>query len=213
MENTVWYNKKRWLILSILFSPAFLYIVWKNDYMKTWLRVILTAPIVLFMWAIFKNPDSLNNKKYNSQTTASTTQKVEPEKEIGLNDVLHTDYFEIIAKNVALQDEVKTTNQFADLKKENGNQYLIFEIEFKNIDNESRMLTAGSLFINYNGKEYEYDKVETIIAKGWEPLLEQVNPLTTSTKVLVYKIPKEIKGKIYWKPGRTDKRIYLGSID
>jgi hypothetical protein len=44
--------------------------------------------------------------------------------------------------------------------------------------------------------------------------LEQLNPLTQKTTNLVYKIPKEIKGPAYYKPGRADndQRIFLGDL-
>jgi len=63
------------------------------------------------------------------------------------------------------------------------------------------MLMDGSVWINYNGKDYEFDKSESIMAEGWGLFLDQINPLISKTTNLVYKIPAEIKGDIYWQPG------------
>ena len=63
------------------------------------------------------------------------------------------------------------------------------------------MLMDGSVWINYNGKDYEFDKSESIMAEGWGLVLDQINPLISKTTNLVYKIPAEIKGDIYWQPG------------
>lgn len=76
------------------------------------------------------------------------------------------------------------------------------------------MLIDGELLINYNGKDYTFDKAETILAEGYGLLLEQINPLTTKKTKLVYKVPSELRGSIFWKPGRarSDEIILLGDI-
>ncbi len=114
-----------------------------------------------------------------------------------------------------LSDRVNTGNQFASLNPEEGNMYLIINASFKNTDNESRMLVDGSVWINYKGKDYQFDHSETIMLEGWGVLLDQINPLTTKTTNLVYKLPKEIKGPAYWQPGRTSssERIFLGNLE
>lgn len=115
---------------------------------------------------------------------------------------------------MSLEDRVNTGNEFADLKPEQGNMYLVINATFKNIDKESRMLLDGSVWINYNGKDCEFDKSETVMLEGWGLLLDQINPLTSKTTHLVYKIPAEIKGNAYWQPGRADsgQKILLGNL-
>ena len=165
-----------------------------------------------------------NAKSSETDTTSSETNKEtsEPEKvveeeksnEIGIGQTLQTDYFAITVNKVSVQERVNTGNQFADLKKEEGNNYLIINASFKNTDNESRMLVDGSVWINYNGKDYEFDKSETVMLEGWGIILDQINPLTSKTTNIVYKIPSEIKGNAYWQPGRADndQRILLGNL-
>lgn len=146
---------------------------------------------------------------------SSTEQRVTEEpKGVDVGQVLHTEYFDIIVNEVRLKDRVNTGNQFANRKPEQGNMYLIINTSFKNTDNESRMLMNGSVWINYNGKDYEFDKAETVMLEGWGLILDQINPLTTKTTNLVYKIPAEIKGDAYWQPGRAgrNQRILLGTL-
>ncbi len=77
------------------------------------------------------------------------------------------------------------------------------------------MLMDGVVIINYNGKDYNFDKSETVMADGWGLLLDQINPLTTKTTKLVYKIPAEITGNAYYKPSRSGSNdiIDLGIIE
>ena len=141
-------------------------------------------------------------------------QTTETPTGVKVGEVLKTEYFEIVVNKVQVKDRVSTGNEFSDLKPENGNSYLIINATFKNTDEESRMLVDGSVWINYNGKNYEFDKSETILAEGWGLLLDQINPLTSKTTNLVYKIPTEIKGEAYWQPGRSDddEKISLGTL-
>jgi hypothetical protein len=145
----------------------------------------------------------------------SKTEKQKTEKvQIGINQVLHTNYFDVTVNDVKVVSSVNTGNEFVNLPHEKGMGYLIVNTTFKNTDTESRMLTDGSVFINYNGKEYKFDKTETIMLEGWGASLKQINPLTSITTNLVYKIPAEIRGVMHYLPGRSDNdvRIYIGEI-
>lgn len=70
----------------------------------------------------------------------------------------------------------------------------------------------GEVLINYNGKQYKFDHSETILLDGWGLSFKQINPLTKETTNLVYKIPAEIKGEVYYRSERSDKKdlIVLG---
>ncbi len=163
--------------------------------------------VIVFMVLAFGSEDS------DTASIENNTETIETEI-INIGETGVTDYFEILVNKVVVSDRVNTGNQFADLNREPGNQYLAFKITFKNIDNESRMFTDGDVLINYNGKEYRYDKSETILLEGWGTMLDQINPLTSKTTNLVYKIPQEITGDLYWRPGRNSKNVtfYLGNI-
>jgi len=152
--------------------------------------------------------------KNTVESTVAETKEESKSNDIGIGQVLKTDYFEITVNKVETAKKVNTGNQYLDLKQEAGSKYLILDVSIKNIDSESRMLTSGSVFIQYNGKNYEFDKDETVLADGWGLLLDQINPLLTKKTKLVYKIPEEISGVGRWNPGRTnsDDIISLGEI-
>jgi hypothetical protein len=170
---------------------------------------------------LLKTDRSKYSNSSSSNTIVTTTQpevvpkEVAVQKEIGVGDVLATDYFAIKVNSATLNKRVWTGDDFTSLKQEQGIEYLIVDVTFKNIDSESRMIIDGSVFIQYGGKMYEYDKSETILADGWGLLLDQINPLTTKRTKLVYKLPSEISGPAYYRPGRNsnDNQIFLGNLN
>ena len=211
-----WYDKT-WLVvvLCIFFFPVGLYALWKNATISKGWKIGVTVVIALIVLAQIGKDKKGGSTLADNSSSTSTEQKTEAPKGVGVGEVLHTDYFDIVVNSVSLEDRVNTGNEFADKKPEQGNLYLIIDASFKNTDKESRMLIDGSVWVNYNGKDYEFDKAETILLEGWGLLLDQINPLTTKTTKLVYKIPAEVKGPAYWQPGRadSDQRILLCNLN
>ncbi|HLO73888.1 MAG TPA: DUF4352 domain-containing protein [Flavobacterium sp.] len=177
-------------------------------------KKILIGFGVLIVIGIISNAGKEKKEKTVEKSSNSKEQVVEKQTGVKIGEILKTDYFDITANKVDLTDRVNTGNEFSDLKPEEGNKYLIINSTFKNTDSESRMIIEGSVWINYNGKDYEFDKSESVMAEGFGALLEQINPLTSITTNLVYKIPAEITGDAYWQPGRSDddERIFLGTL-
>jgi hypothetical protein len=184
----------------------------KPIYKKWWFWVI--AVIVLIAIVPKGNKQSQSPQPDQSGTQAESKQAEMTKSLPTVGQSLTTTYFEIKLNKLRVADRVSTGNQFADIAPEEGNRFIIMNVTFKNIDNESRMIDEGSLFITYNGKEYEFDKSETIMLEGWGFFLDQINPLTYKTTNIVYKIPAEIKGPVYWEPGRNfkDKRFFCGNL-
>ncbi len=213
-----WYDKT-WLVvlLCIFFFPVGLYALWKNSFISKGWKIGVTIIIAFIVLAKIgeDNPSASKPVVGSSSSSDLPAEEVVEVQGVGVGEILHTDYFDIAVNKVSLQDRVNTGNEFADLNPEPGTMYLIINASFKNIDNESRMLMDGSVWINYNGKDYEFDKSEMIMLEGWGLMLDQINPLTTKTTNLVYKIPAEINGDAFWQPGRadSDERIALGSLN
>jgi len=166
---------------------------------KKWWFIALAAIVVLLIISRFL-PDS------------TTTDS--PQKRVGIGEVLKTDYFDVVVNNATIDNHISTGNQFVDIPEQPGNKFVILDVTFKNTDNESRMLTDGELIINSNGKEYKYEKSETIMLEGWGLIIDNINPLTSKTTKIVYKIPSDIKGVAFYRPGRAghDEVILLGNL-
>ncbi|MDT4867250.1 hypothetical protein FQZ97_1021480 [compost metagenome] len=124
-------------------------------------------------------------------------------------------YFEVTSDKGTYGSKVGTGNQFAEPKAWEGSRFYIVHASFKNTDTESRLPVEGSLFITYNGKEYEFDSIEPIMLRGYNIWFAKVNPLVTMKTKIVYRIPNEIHGEVFWRPGRnaSDTRLWLGFID
>lgn len=179
--------------------------------MKKNLKHIISA-IVLAVYA-FIAIGSIDEG--DSSTSPSSSTKAENSFNTRqLGETLSTQYFDVTVNKVSVRDRVNTGNQWTDLEKENGNQYLILNITFKNTDNESRLVFDGDVIIVYNGKEFLFDSTETVMLEGWGTF-EQINPLTSITTNIVYKIPSEIKGPAFYRPSRSDRMdlIVIGNIE
>lgn len=176
------------------------------------MKKTLGSIAVLIAFAFIASATGSNSESDNGSPQAMVKSKQAVRVELG--QPLKTDYFEVVVNKVSLKNSVRTGNEFADKEPEEGNMFLILNTSFKNIDNESRMLTDGVVWVEYNGKEYQFDNSETVMLEGWGLMMDQINPLTTKKTNLVYKIPAELKGPAYYQPGRADKdqRIFLGEL-
>ena len=166
---------------------------------------------------INKADDITNNSPSNELRESPKEVSESPKEKItfaNIGDKITTEYFEITLNKAYIDTKIETGNMFADKKEEEGIKYLILDITFKNIDTESRLFLSGSVFINYNGNVYQYDKAETILEKGWGTLFDQINPLILQSTKLVYKIPSEIAGQVFWEPARNVNRkaFFCGRI-
>jgi hypothetical protein len=170
---------------------------------KKILRYLGIPVLILAMFAIFtpKDKTAAAEDKSDSGSSAST---------VGVGTPLQTTYFQVTVNKAYLADRINTGNEFTNLKKQSGTQYLVIDVTFKNTDTESRTITDGEVKINYNGKDYTFDKSETILSEGWGLLLDEINPLTSKRTKLVYKIPSEISGVAYYHPGRSDDDSMIG---
>lgn len=218
-ESKKWYDNKGIVaLLCVLFFPVGLYALWKSRTISKGWKVGVTIVIGIFVVAALGEEDlSETTARSNSQNSTQTESQVEsvPEKEyVETGDVLSTRYFDVTVNRATVQSSVDTGNQFTRLSAEPDILYVILNVTFKNTDNESRMIVEGDLLINYNGTEYKFDKTETIMSEGYGSYFDQINPLTSKTTNLVYKIPEEINGPAYYNPGRSSSNdlIFLGEV-
>lgn len=138
---------------------------------------------------------SIFSAKGNKSTKETT-------KIVKVGESLNTGYFEVTVHGAKITKEIKTGNRYSDLVAQDGVVYLVLDVNFKNIDKESRYITSGNLILFLNDQEYLYDKSETILSKGYGSH-ESINPFLSLRTKIVYKIPSEKFDKIYYEPGRS----------
>ncbi|MEW6061903.1 MAG: DUF4352 domain-containing protein [Bacteroidota bacterium] len=147
-----------------------------------------------------------SNQEQPKSNSEATSYKV--------GEVVKTDYFQVTVNNVYLTRELKTGNEFIDEKyntKLGNSIFLVIDATVKNIDSESRYFPNGILIANYNGKELKYDKAEDIV--GYTFMYEQLNPLIEKTSKVVFRVPNELSGPLFWIPGRSSEKIFLGDSE
>ncbi len=123
-------------------------------------------------------------------------------------------YFEISTDKAYATNKVGTGNSFVEPKTWEGSRFFVVNASFKNLDTESRLPAEGSLLVNYNGKDYVFDTVEPIMLEGYNIWFRGVNPLITMKTKIVYRIPNEIEGEVFWRPGRNSSgtRLWVGRV-
>jgi hypothetical protein len=133
---------------------------------------------------------------------------------IKIGDLLHSGSFDIRIKNVSVSETLRTGNEFADPKPQQGTQFLVIDGDYKNIDSETHTLSSGYVAVDMDEKKLIYDKAELILNDGWGLIFEKVGPAITKSTKLVYRIPLNIKGKVYFYPinNRNDV-IEIGFIE
>jgi len=143
--------------------------------------------------------------------------KVTKQEVVKKGEVLTTDYFDVTVNDLRITSKIESGNPYLDdVIASEGQCFLIINTTFKNTNTESRMIFEGSLEVKTpEGKSYMFDKTESILGvDGYGALLEQINPLTSFTTNIVFQMPKDIKGSIYYHPGRSDgETIDLGKIN
>lgn len=126
-------------------------------------------------------------------------------------------YFDVTVNDCTITKSIDTGNRFTALKPDPDARYLTVNATFKNTDNEGRLPLEGSLIISKDGKDYKFDTTESILSDGYGIRLRSLNPFIKLNTKIVYKVPNELSGDVYWKPGRNaeDKKLwctYLPSV-
>jgi hypothetical protein len=119
-------------------------------------------------------------------------------------------YFDVTVNDCTISKSINTGNRYTTVKPDPDARYLIVNATFKNTDNEGRLPLEGSLLISKDGKDYKFDTTESVMSEGYGIRLRSLNPLIKLTTKIVYKVPNELSGDVYWKPGRNaeDKKLW-----
>lgn len=127
-------------------------------------------------------------------------------------DAMHgqVGYFDVTVNDCTISKSIDTGNRYTTVKPDPDARFLTVNATFKNTDNEGRLPLEGSLFINMDGKDYKFDTTESIMSDGYGIRMRSLNPLIKLNTKIVYRVPNELSGDVYWKPGRNaeDKRLW-----
>lgn len=119
-------------------------------------------------------------------------------------------YFDVTVNDCTLSKSIDTGNRYSAVKPDPDARFLTVNATFKNTDNESRLPLEGSLVISKDDKDFKFDTAETIMSDGYGIRMRSLNPLIKLNTKIVYKVPNELSGVVYWKPGRNaeDKKLW-----
>lgn len=118
-------------------------------------------------------------------------------------------HFQVTLNSCVAKDRVGTGNSFAEPKVWEGSRFLVIDATFKNIDTEGRLPAEGQVIFKSGGKEYLYDHTESILLDGYGIFLDSINPFVSMRTKIVYRIPLELRGEVFWRPGRNSSGISL----
>jgi hypothetical protein len=222
-EKKSWLGNRIVVILALIFLfPLGLYLLWKSDRFPQWgdigiggkawrfVWVGWTAGVFLMIVAASQEPQDMSDQIMKPQNTPASASAEKAALPI-YGETINTGNFEVTMNGHKFSSRVDTGNPFTDIAPQEGNKYVILSATFKNISDRTRMPGSGAVYIEYNGKELKYNPTDLILLDGWGLFFEQMNPLTSTTTRLVFKIPADYSGPVYWEPERG-KRFSLGSI-
>eukprot|EP01133_Synstelium_polycarpum_P001333 gene1333-1526_t len=109
-------------------------------------------------------------------------------------------YFDVTVNDCTISKSIDTGNRYSAVKSDPDARFLTVNATFKNTDNEGRLPLEGSLFISKDDKDFKFDTTETIMSDGYGIRLRSLNPLIKLNTKIVYKVPNELSGEVYWKP-------------
>lgn len=112
------------------------------------------------------------------------------------------------ALQVSVDNAVRTQrlqpSRFEDKEPAPGDSFIVLDVSVRNPGHETRVFNAGPLVVVSGGKEHRIDAPENIIADGYL-LLEAVEPETGVHGRIVYEVPSDLAGDVYWLPGNGQR--------
>ena len=174
---------------------------------------ILFLLFILFA-CIPKSPQEIAREALSQQAKEEVVQKAAKGQYVAsVGEIVRSGYFDVTVNGITGGDRVNVGNPFLDLKPEQGIGYLVLDVTFKNIDNQDQMLFDGTLFFRKDGQEYKINQSVTVMAEGYGIMLNNVSPLTGKRTKIVYKLPSDLVGEIFWLPYGGNTWIHVANIN
>ena len=127
-------------------------------------------------------------------------------------DSARIEHFDISIDSCEVRDTVGARNRAAEPEAWPDSRYLVMQTRFKNTDTEGRVPIAGSALLTMGSRTFEYDHTETVLEQGFGIGLQPVGPLLTLRTKIVYRIPRDATGEVFWKPGRNPAHVSSGVL-
>jgi len=112
------------------------------------------------------------------------------------------------ALQVSIVDALRTRrlqpSRFEDKQPAPGDSFLVLDVSVRNPGRDTRVFNAGPLVVVAGGKEHRFDTPENIIADGYL-LLEALKPGSSLQGRIVYEVPADLDGPMYWLPGNGQR--------
>lgn len=108
--------------------------------------------------------------------------------------------FDYVVNEVKSEDYVSLGYYAEGLRKEENNRYLLVNVSYQNISSIPQNLVDGVVCVVTDTNVYMYQSMQlhSVMGVGWHNA--QPNPLTIEKTTFIYKIPKTMKGKLFYLP-------------
>lgn len=176
--------------------------------------IIIVIPILIVIFIIF---GTSRDDSYESEYVKPKPKEITP---LNIGDVSQGQYFEWAVTDVRYEHVLDTGVKYKEWnpKPEDSTNFLSVKWAIKNIDTKAHRVENGQVEIVSDGKTYVYDKVEMLtIVDGWGSIsYETIGPLITLENWQVFRIPKDLSGKVFFNPTKEatfKKKVYLGYIE
>lgn len=190
-----------WLLLNKGYSNKARY------YGFAWLII---AAILFFNMR--KSNESSSPTYINSNRTESVVDGNNPNikgNKVAINETADIGHFAVTVNSCTIKNSLYI-NEYVKLGSEEGAKFVIIDVSLKNTSSESRMMFEGELqLVGNDGRKLVMDKTELVFSDGYGLLLESINPMLTKRTKIIYKIPSDIPGHIYYVPARNNKNVIV----
>jgi hypothetical protein len=116
---------------------------------------------------------------------------------------------------VGLNDAVRTErlqpSRFEDKQAAPGDTFVVLDVSVRNPGRDTRVFNEGALVVAAGGREHRFATPENILADGYL-LLEALKPGSSVRGKVVYEVPADLAGDVYWLPGNGQRlRVRTGA--
>lgn len=137
----------------------------------------------------------------------------ETEQHYKMQETVKSNYLETKVISVDFASGITNDNGIVIAKAQEGNVLMVVYSTVKNVNTEPERVRMGRLmFRDVSGKEYWFDKPETIIDKDFMP--RSVNPLSTEDFFSVFSVPSAMsQGAWFFCPSGKGKECLVDLIE